>query len=64
MNLVSRCANQEIVEHCYASDWDYGTTIGNACLPAHAKRPCSAIFSQCVTDLHRSLWAEKNLYKS
>jgi hypothetical protein len=23
MNLVSRCSNQEIVEHCYSSDWHY-----------------------------------------
>jgi hypothetical protein len=26
--------------------------------------PGSAAFSQCVEDLHHSLWAEQNLYKS
>jgi hypothetical protein len=26
--------------------------------------PGSAVFSQCVADLHHSLWAEQNLYKS
>jgi hypothetical protein len=26
--------------------------------------PGSAAFNQCVEDLHRSLWAEQNLYKS
>ena len=26
--------------------------------------PGSPAFNQCVADLHHSLWAEKNLYKS
>jgi hypothetical protein len=26
--------------------------------------PGSPAFDQCVADLHHSLWAEKNLYKS
>jgi hypothetical protein len=26
--------------------------------------PGSPAFNQCVADLHRHLWAEKNLYKS
>ena len=26
--------------------------------------PGSAVFGECVADLHHSLWAEQNLYKS
>ena len=58
MNLVSRCANQEIVEYCFASDWHYelltARQLAHVCLPAHAERPCSAVFSQYVAGLHRS----------
>jgi hypothetical protein len=37
MNLVSRCANQEIVEHCYASDWHYELLTARQ-LAAHASQ--------------------------
>jgi hypothetical protein len=42
------------------SDWDKDST---ACA-AVGIDPGSAVFSQCVADLHHSLWAEQNMYDS
>jgi hypothetical protein len=58
MNLVSRCANPEncgaLLRVRLALRTADGTTIGSKCLPAHAKRPCSAVFSKSVAGLHHS----------
>ena len=42
------------------SDWDKDRL---ACA-AVGIDPGSAVFSQCVADLHHSLWAEQNMYDS
>ena len=50
------------IQSIYAaeSDWDKDRL---ACA-AVGIDPGSAVFSQCVADLHHSLWAEHNLYGS
>ena len=42
------------------SDWDRGVL---ACADVGID-PGSAVFGECVADLHHSLWAEQNLYGS
>ena len=50
------------IQSIYAaeSDWDKDRL---ACA-AVGIDPGSAVFSQCVADLHHSLWAEQNMYDS
>lgn len=60
--LLAACSTQraDVIDSANQGAW---TQYIMACA-AVGIDPGSAVFSQCVADLHRSLWAEQNLYGS